>query len=308
MGHGHSHHTNNKRTLLIGFLLITIFMTMEFIGGVMTNSLTLLSDAGHMLSDSVSLGVGLLAFILGERAVSDSKTFGYKRLEILAALFNGVLLMMISILIMWESFQRFSEPQDIATTGMLVVAIIGTIVNVIVAWIMKESHGSDNLNMRAAFLHVIGDLLGSVCAIIASLLIMFFGWSIADPIASLFVSILVLKSGIGVTNDAIHMLMEGRPANLDVDKIRNKLLQIPGVVSMHDFHIWSITSDFPSVSCHLVISEEQQHDSVLKAALKELHDSFHLEHSTIQVESVHADLERYEHHRCNHYSLVHENN
>ncbi|MFP5111960.1 cation diffusion facilitator family transporter [Bacillaceae bacterium C204] len=300
MGHNHSHHTQNKKAFMIAFLIITIFMIMEFIGGTMTNSLALLSDAGHMLSDSISLGVGLLAFILGRRAVSESKTFGYQRLEILAALFNGFLLIVISILIMWESFQRFTEPQAISSTGMLLISSIGAFVNIIVAWIMHQSETSENLNMRAAFLHVIGDLLGSVSAIIASLLIMYFGWTIADPITSLIVSLLILKSGIGITSDTIHMLMEGRPAKLDVEKVREKLLQIPGVVSMHDFHVWSITSNFPSISCHLVISN-QNHDLILKNALRELHDTFDLEHATIQVESVHADLDQYEHYRCNHY-------
>jgi cobalt-zinc-cadmium efflux system protein len=300
MGHDHNHHTQNKNALMIAFLIISVFMVLEYIGGTLTNSLALLSDAGHMLSDSISLGVGLLALILGRRAVSESKTFGYQRLEILSALFNGVLLIVISILIMWESFQRFTEPQVISGTGMLLISSIGALVNIIVAWIMHHSETSENINMRAAFLHVISDLLGSVSAIIASLLIMYFGWTIADPITSLIVSLLILKSGIGITNDAIHMLMEGRPANLDVEKVRETLLQIPGVVSMHDFHVWSITSNFPSISCHLVISD-QNHDSILKNALRELHDTFDLEHATIQVESVNADLDQYEHNRCNHF-------
>ncbi|ESV48816.1 cation diffusion facilitator family transporter, partial [Staphylococcus epidermidis] len=197
MSHEHNHtHGANKKTLMISFIIITGYMIIEAIGGILTNSLALLADAGHMLSDSISLGVGLLAFILGEKAADYSKTYGYKRFEILAAVFNGVTLVLIAIYIFYEAYQRFTDPPEVASTGMLIIATIGLLVNILVAWIlMRGGDTKENLNIRAAFLHVIGDLLGSVGAIIAALMILFFNWGWADPLASVIVAVLVLISG-----------------------------------------------------------------------------------------------------------------
>ena len=167
MSQEHSHtHGANKKTLMISFIIITGYMIIEAIGGILTNSLALLADAGHMLSDSISLGVGLLAFILGEKAADYSKTYGYKRFEILAAVFNGVTLVLIAIYIFYEAYQRFTDPPEVASTGMLIIATIGLLVNILVAWLlMRGGDTKENLNIRAAFLHVIGDLLGSVGAL-----------------------------------------------------------------------------------------------------------------------------------------------
>ena len=213
MAQEHDHtHGANKKTLLISFIIITGYMIIEAIGGFLTNSLALLADAGHMLSDSISLGIGLLAFILGEKAADYSKTYGYKRFEILAAVFNGVTLVLIAIYIFYEAYQRFTDPPEVASTGMLIIATIGLLVNILVAWLlMRGGDTKENLNIRAAFLHVIGDLLGSVGAIIAALMILFFNWGWADPLASVIVAVLVLISGWRVTKDAVHVLMEGTP-------------------------------------------------------------------------------------------------
>ncbi|QCR32644.1 cation diffusion facilitator family transporter [Lysinibacillus sp. SGAir0095] len=299
--HSHQHHIKNKKALLVSFFIIASFVIVVFIGGLLTNSLTLLSDAGHMFSDALSLGIGLIAFKLGEKAVNSRMTFGYQRLEILAALFNGLLLVGIALIIIYEALKRFANPQEISSIGMLAVAITGAIVNIIVAYILTRADTTENINLRAAFMHVLGDLLGSVGAIIASILIMLFDWSIADPIASLLISIIILRNGIEITTISFHILMEGIPMNMDVKKIRESLLNIQGVVGMHDFHVWSITSDFPTVTCHLEIVRNE-HDKVIKDALKILHDEFHIEHATIQVERVSAKHEEYEHHRCNSYT------
>ena len=302
--HNHSHnhhHTKNKKALLISFFIISSFVIVVFIGGLLPNSLTLLSDAGHMLSDALSLGIGLLAFKLGEKAVNSRMTFGYQRLEILAALFNGILLVGIALVIIYEALQRFANPEEISSLGMLAVAVTGAIINIIVAFILTRGDTSENINLRAAFMHVIGDLLGSVGAIIASILILLFGWSIADPIASLLISIIILRNGIEISTISFHVLMEGIPMNMDVKKIREALLNIQGVVGIHDFHVWTITSDFPAVSCHLEIVRNE-HDKVIKDALRILHDDFHIEHATIQVERVSAQLDQYEHHRCNSFT------
>ncbi|MDA2137782.1 cation diffusion facilitator family transporter [Bacillus cereus group sp. Bc256] len=285
MGHSHDHgHSKNKKALLFAFLLTTSFMIAEVIGGFVTNSLALLSDAGHMLSDAVSLALSLLAFKLGEKTATAAKTYGYKRVEMLAALCNGVVLIVISIYIFIEAIRRFTEPVEIASNGMLIIAVLGLLINILSAWIlMRGGDVKGNLNLRSAFLHVLGDLLGSVGAIIAALLIKFFGWTAADAIASILVSILVIISGWRVTRDTVHILMEGAPQHINVEEVKSTLLNIPVVKEVHDLHIWSVTSDFQVLTCHLIIKGNET-QSVLKEATDVLKEKFHVEHVTIQVE------------------------
>ncbi|WP_188453372.1 cation diffusion facilitator family transporter [Virgibacillus oceani] len=290
MGHDHGHdhtHGANKKALMISFIIITVYMIIEAFGGFITNSLALLSDAGHMLSDSISLGVGLLAFTLGEKVANYSKTYGYKRFEILAAVFNGVTLILISIYIFYEAFQRFSNPPEVASTGMLIIASIGLVVNILVAWMLMKGDTEENLNLRAAFLHVLGDLLGSVGAIIAALLIIFFDWVWADPLASVIVAILVLISGWRVTKDAVHVLMEGTPKNVDLDDIINTMENTKDIISIHDLHVWSITSGQNALSCHAVVDGELSVHESQKLLRTIEHDLEHknIGHVTIQMES-----------------------
>lgn len=289
MGSSHNHsHSRNKKTLLVAFLIITSFMVVEAVGGYLTNSLALLADAGHMLSDSISLGVGYLAFSIGEKAADQMKTYGYKRFEILAAVFNGVTLVLISLYIFYEAYHRFSDPPEIATSGMLAIAIIGLLVNILVAWIlMRGGDTKKNLNLRAAFLHVLSDLLGSVGAITAALLIIFFGWAWADPLASVVVAILVLISGWRVTKEALHVLMEGTPKNVDLEQVAQAIEALPAVKSIHDLHVWSITSGKNAMSGHVVIKEHisfkesQQVLREIEQALLELK----IGHVTVQLET-----------------------
>ncbi|WP_277584919.1 cation diffusion facilitator family transporter [Psychrobacillus antarcticus] len=290
MADNHNHtHGANKRVLLISFLIITSYMIVEVIGGFMTNSLALLSDAGHMLSDAVSLGIALLAFTFSEKAANASKTYGYKRFEILAAVFNGVTLILIALYIFYEAFQRFTNPPAVATTGMLVISSIGLAVNILVAWIMMR--GSDtkgNLNMRGAFLHVISDMLGSVGAIIAALLIIFFEWGWPDPLASVLVAVLVLRSGYYVTKASLHVLMEGTPQNINVDEIVQTIKQEKEILGVHDLHIWSITSGLNALSCHVVVEEKMTIAESEKLLRKIEHDLEHksIQHVTIQLETA----------------------
>lgn len=285
-GPGHSHiHTDNKKALLISFLLITGFMLIEVVGGLITHSLALIADAGHMLSDGIALALALFAFKFGEKSASSSKTYGYKRFEIIAAFLNGITLLVISVFIIWEAIQRFAAPPEVASTGMLTIAVLGLIINVIVAVVLMT--GGDvkgNLNLRGAFLHVLGDLLGSIGAIAAGLLMMFFGWSIADPIASLLVAVLILVSGYRVTKDSMHVLMEGKPESVNLSDIRSKLLGLPCVVELHDLHSWSITSDYTALTVHLVVSNSADRDLLLKQAKDMLRQEFHIQHSTVQIE------------------------
>ncbi|MFB5660690.1 cation diffusion facilitator family transporter [Alteribacillus sp. HJP-4] len=299
MGHGHDHnhsHNTNKKALLISFILISVFMVAEVIGGIMTNSLALLSDAGHMLSDSAALGLSLLAFKLGEKKADSRKTFGYKRFEILAAFLNGIALIAISLFIFYEASSRFLSPPEVASTGMLIIASLGLLINIAAASILMRGD-KENLNVRSAFLHVLGDLLGSVGAIIAALCILLFDWGIADPVASVIVAVLVLISGWRVTKDAVHVLMEGNPVNVNVPGLKEKLQSFPGVLGIHDLHVWAITSDFPTITCHIVVNSRVDRDQLLQDISEMLSLEFRIKHSTIQVEGDTVTHEKHE--TCN---------
>ncbi|QAY65822.1 cation diffusion facilitator family transporter [Paenibacillus protaetiae] len=286
--HNHTHGTNNKKILRVSFFIITVYMLVEAAGGFLTNSLALLSDAGHMLSDSLSLAVALLAFTFGEKAVNEGKTYGYKRFEILAAMLNGVTLLAISLYILYEAVHRFLKPPDVATTGMLTVSIVGLLVNIAVAWMMMRGSDTEhNLNMRGAYMHVISDMLGSIGAIAAALLIILFGWDWADPLASVIVAVLVLRSGYSITKSSLHVLMEGTPRNVQVDDIVQAISQIEGVQSVHDVHIWSITSSLNAITAHIVVAGDKTvyETDVLIQRIEHMLEHHHIQHSTLQIES-----------------------
>ena len=284
--HSHDHtHNANKKALAISFILIAGFMFVEFVGGYLTNSLALISDAGHMLSDAVALGLSLSALIFGARAATPSKTYGYKRFEILAALLNGIALVLLAVFICKEAIERLSAPPLVIGRGMMIISIVGLLINLVVVWIL-HSQGStkENLNVRSAFLHVIGDLLGSVGAIIAAVLIMLFGWYIADPIASIIVSLLVLYSGWNVLKESINILMEAKPANIDFDTVTESLKSIDGVEDTHDLHIWMITPEFTSMTVHLHVKENADRDLILEQAKNIMQEKYGIKHVTIQIE------------------------
>ena len=230
----------------------------------------------------------MLAFMFGEKAASYSKTYGYKRFEILAAVLNGITLIGIALFIFYEAIERFTNPPEVATTGMLIISIIGLFVNILVAWIMmRGSDTKDNLNMRGAFLHVLSDMLGSVGAIVAALLIMFFGWGWADPLASVIVALLVVRSGYHVTKASIHVLMEGTPSNVDVQEIIQLIEQTDGIESIHDLHIWTITSGTNALSCHAVVNDQLKIAESEHILRKIEHNLQHkgIKHVTIQLET-----------------------
>ncbi len=305
-----------QRTLLFSFIIITGYMFIEAIGGWLTGSLALLSDAGHMLSDAVALGATLMAFKIGEKAATSQKTFGYKRFEILVAGVNGLTLVIIALMIFYEAIKRFNSPPDIATQGMLIIATIGMLVNILVAWLMHRSSNegdghshsattdadnsttsgtktSDvkkpaNLNMHSAYLHVLSDLMGSVAAIIAALLMMSFGWVWADAAASVIVAVLILFSGYRVVRDSVHILMEGTPKGLSLETIEQSLVDHELVQKVHDLHVWSITSGLHALSCHVVVDGEMniRQASLLIAELEQRLQDLGISHATIQVESA----------------------
>ena len=262
-----------------------------------------------MLSDAVALGATLMAFKIGEKSATHQQTFGYKRFEILVATLNGATLVFIALMIFYEAIKRFNSPPEIATQGMLIVATVGMLVNILVAWLMhrgshaveddghEHSHHSDtkkerkkpaNLNMQSAYLHVLSDLMGSVAAIIAALLMMGFGWVWADAVASVIVAILILVSGYRVVRDSVHILMEGTPANISLVNVEQKLLAHPQVQKVHDLHVWSITSGLHALSCHVVVDGDMSihESSSLIANLEQSLSALGIHHATIQVESL----------------------
>lgn len=243
--HDHSHHHHgkgaSKRALGIALSIITVFLVVEVIGGFMTNSLALLSDAGHMLSDAMALLLSLLAFIMASRPPSAERTYGLHRFEILAALVNGVTLVVISLVILWEAYQRLWDPPEVASGTMVAIAAIGLFANIAAAFVLMRGDYKNNVNVRSAFLHVLGDLLGSVGAIIGGLLMMWFDWYLADPLISIIVAVLIMFSAWRVTKESVNILMEAVPSRIDTRKIKERLEQISGVQEVHDLHVWTVT-------------------------------------------------------------------
>lgn len=289
-GHHHHHHFDevregNKKGLLIALIITTGIMLLEFFGGLITNSLALLSDSGHMLSDASSLALSLGAFWFATRPASPKKTYGFYRFEILAALFNAVTLFVIAGFIVYEAFQRFFEPPTVASGTMMIIAGIGLLANILSAWsLISKGDVKNNVNLRSAYLHVLGDALGSVGAIIAGFLMLMFEWYIADPIISVVVAILILKSAWGVLTHSIHILMEGTPITIDQKEVKATLEEIEGVIDVHDLHIWTITSGIDSLTCHILIKDDHDSQEILQQSIDKIRDKFKIEHTTIQIE------------------------
>lgn len=261
-------------------------MILEFVGGLVTNSLALLSDSGHMLSDASSLALSLVAFWFAAKPPSPRKTYGFYRFEILAALFNGVALFVIAGFIVWEACQRFYSPPEVSSLSMILIASVGLIANLLSALaLVRQGDVKNNLNLRSAYLHVLGDALGSVGAVVAGIVMLAFGWYVADPIISVLVSLLILKSAWGVIKNTLHILMEGTPVTVNQEEVKATLTEIPGVMDVHDLHIWTITSGLDSLSCHLLISDGADSQTILQQAIRELEEQFKIHHTTIQIET-----------------------
>ncbi len=285
MHHDHHHErtSKNQRRLAISLLLAAGYMIAEIVGGVLTNSLALLADAGHMLSDVAALGLSLFAVWFAGRTAPTHRTFGYYRAEILAALVNGALLFAIAILIFVEAFQRLGNPPEVRGPWMTVIAGGGLLVN-LASLAILGSGCRENLNVRGAWLHVVMDALGSVGAIVAGLLISLFGWYLADPIASTLIVLLVIYSAWHLLSEAVSVLMESAPRGIDVDQVRQAILDVPHVTGVHDLHVWTITSGFDSLSAHVVVGDGSGQTEVLSQLRTRLHERFGIDHVTIQIE------------------------
>jgi len=274
---------DRRRALTVAVALTASFTVFEVVAGFLTGSLALLADAGHMVTDVGSLAMALTAFWLAGQPATRVHSFGFKRAEVLAALANGVTLVVIAIWIFIEAARRFSEPPEILGGWMLAVAAVGLIVNIVVALVLLGPRRG-NLNLEAAFRHVLGDLAGSVGAIVAAAVIITTGWLYADALASVLIAILILFSSWAVLRESVHILMEGAPPGIDVGAVETRLQAVPGVLRTHDLHLWTITSGFLALSAHLVTADAAGGLQARCAAERVLHDEFGIEHSTLQVE------------------------
>jgi cobalt-zinc-cadmium efflux system protein len=264
--------------------LIVVYMVAEAVGGWLTSSLALLADAGHMLSDAAALGLSLFAMSMARRPRTAKRTYGYHRLEILAALANGATLVAISILVMVEAVHRFGRPEAVDARGMMGVAAGGLLVNLVALRILHAGR-DDNLNMRGVWLHVLTDALGTVQAIVAGALILAFGWQWADPVASVLISLLVIYSAWSLLREATGVLMESAPAHIDVEEVHVALAGVPGVLEVHDLHVWTITSGMESLSAHVVVEDHRFDCDVLGEIRATLHERFGIHHITVQMET-----------------------
>jgi len=281
-------HSGSRRALALVLALNALTCLVEFVAGWWTNSLALLSDAGHMLGDVGAIALSLAAATLAARPAAPDKTWGWWRSEILAAMANGVSLVVVAALVVVEAVRRITAPPDVSGAAIAGVAAFGLLVNLISVAALAAGRRGD-LNLRGAFLHAASDALGSVGALVAGLLVLTRGWTVADPLASLFIAALVAVAGIGLLRDTVHVLMEGVPSGIRVERLRARLEGATGVQAVHDLHVWSVTSRFPALSAHVVadprlsLAESQELLDRLRALLGE---EFGVRHVTLQLEAA----------------------
>jgi len=287
---GHSHapqvSRDNERRIFVAMLLTGGFMVAEVIGGLISGSLALIADAGHMATDTAALALAWIAFRLSKRPPDSSRSYGFHRGEVLAAFVNGVAMIALVIWIAVEAMQRLFAPVEILGGIMLWIAVGGLLINCGAFWLLHTG-SRENLNIRGAAVHVAGDLLGSVAAIIAAGVIIWTGWTPIDPLLSLAVALLVLRSAWFITRQSAHILMEGAPSGLQPGDIKEDLVQhIPGLEDVHHVHTWSLTQERPLVTLHALIQVDANPDELLKAVSKRLEERFNVYHATVQIEKV----------------------
>lgn len=286
MGTEHNHASlkgNKERALSLALILTLAFLIAEVIGGILTGSLALLSDAAHMLTDVTALAIALVAIQIGKRPADQMRTFGYYRFEILAAAFNTILLFLVAIYILYEAYQRFYHPPEILSTGMLIIASIGLIVN-LVSMKLLSSGRDKSLNMKSAYLEVWSDMLGSVGVIIAALMIRYTGWVWVDSAIAALIGLWVLPRTWVLLKESINVLLEGVPKGINLAELRKCVLKIEGVVDIHELHVWAIASDKISLTAHVIIDKNYDCENVLPHIRKLLAAQFGISHTTLQDE------------------------
>ncbi|MET0422563.1 MAG: cation diffusion facilitator family transporter [Actinoplanes sp.] len=295
MGAGHDHGTQSlhagakhRSRLWWAAGMLAGFMLVEAAAALLTGSLALLSDAGHMFTDVLGIAMALAAITAAGRAATDSqRTFGLYRLEVLAALANAVLLTGVAGFVLVEAVRRFSDPPEVPAGSMLIVATGGLIINVI-AFALLRSGAKESINVRGAYLEVVGDLLGSVGVIVAAAVIGLTGWSYADPIVAVIVALMILPRTFALGRSAVRILVQAAPKHLDITEVRARLAAVPGVCDVHDLHVWTLTSGMDVASAHLSLEPAAELGAVLTCAREALHEDFAIDHATLQVEPVNA--------------------
>jgi len=274
--------------LKIALIVTSAFLIAEFAGALYTNSLALLADSGHMLTDVAALSLSLAATWFSTRRATPQKTFGFYRLEILAALLNGVFLILISLYIFYEAWDRFKNPADVKAGWMVAVAVSGLIANLTSAYLLFGSR-AESLNIRGAFFHVLSDAFGSLGAVIAGLAILIGDYRAADPVISCIVGILILCSSWILIRDAVDILLEGTPSHVNIVSLQDQIRKTPGVDSVHDLHVWTLTSGVLSMSCHLVMTDDDSSRSAVLLRVREIaRELFKIDHTTVQIEDANA--------------------
>jgi cobalt-zinc-cadmium efflux system protein len=293
MGAGHDHGTSalhagakHRARLWWAAGLLAGFMLIETAAALLTGSLALLSDAGHMFTDVLGIAMALAAIAAAGRAATDSqRTFGLYRLEVLAALANALLLTGVAIYVLIEAVRRFTDPPEVPAGAVLIVAVGGLLANV-AAFLLLRSGAAESINVRGAYLEVLGDLLGSVGVIVAAAVIALTGWSYADPIVAVLVALMILPRTFALGRSAVRILVQAAPEHLDVAVVRTRLAAVPGVCDVHDLHVWTLTSGMDVASAHLSLEPDAELGAVLATARDTLHAEFHIDHATLQVEPV----------------------
>jgi cobalt-zinc-cadmium efflux system protein len=285
MGHNHAHTPagKNKRRLTIVFGLTTLYLVVEVIGGLLTRSLALLADAGHMLTDVAGLGLALLAIWFVERPATPERTYGFYRVEILASLANAVVLVGISFYILYEAYERFRDPPEVQSGMMLLVAFVGLIVNIIGIYLLRAA-SEESLNMKGAYFEVLSDMLTSIGVIVAGVIMWTTGWYYADPLISAGIGLFILPRTWVLLRDAVGVLLEGTPSDINLVALRETISGVAGVASVHDLHVWSLTSGVNAMSAHAVLADGACHDEVLAAVQQRVTTDFKIAHATVQVE------------------------
>jgi cobalt-zinc-cadmium efflux system protein len=274
---------NSRKSLFIAVAITATWFLIELVGGLYSNSLALLADAAHMLADLAALGLSLFALLISARPATHEKTFGYLRAEILAALANSIFLVLIGIYIFYEAYHRFLSAPVVRSVPMLLVAATGLGANLVTARLLYATQ-HENLNVRGAFLHVLGDTLGSLGAIVAGVIMTVWHWYPADPIVSVLVALLIVYSSWQLMWESIDVLLEGTPRHLNITNILMDLGSVSGVRSVHDLHVWSITSGMPAMSCHVVLGPDMDAPTVLATLSRIMREKYRIQHTTIQIE------------------------
>lgn len=283
----------NKRQLTIVFFLTLTYLFAEVIGGFWTGSLALLADAGHMLTDVAGVGLALLAIRFGEKPATPQRTYGYYRFEILAALTNAVVLILISVYILYEAYLRFRNPPQVESTTMLWVAGVGLAVNLTGMYLLRQGK-NESLNMKGAYFEVLSDMLTSVGVIAAGIIMLTTGWYYADPLLSAGIGLFILPRTWALLKESVNVLLEGTPADVNLEALRQGLLQVPGVAGVHDLHAWVLTSGVNALSAHVVLADEARHEEVLTRSHDYITTKHPIQHATIQVER--GDFAKHETH------------